>query len=127
MLQRASSDPTDLLRRSAREFAHALGDQDVPAGAVAARLVRGLRPRPTSFPQLYLSVNEALVFTLDGLRRWIRHAQAKFDVALVVEYTADSVAGTLHHSPAALAPDPAGQLVIAFLARLRELIAASPI
>jgi hypothetical protein len=130
VLQRASSDPTDLLRRSARELARALGDQDVPAGAVAARLVRGLRPRPTSFPQLYLSVNEALVFTLDGLdcrRRWIRHAQAKFDVALVLEYTADSVAGTLHHRPAALAPEPAGRLVTAFLTRLHDLMAASPI
>ena len=63
VLQRASSDPADLLRRSAREFARALGDQDVQP----ARLPRGScagsgRGRPLS-----------LSSTSASTRRWCSH------------------------------------------------------
>src|SRR5262249_26342187 len=85
--------------------------------------------RPTAFPQLYLSTDGPLPLELAGLRcerRRIRHAQAKFDVALVVEFAATGVCGTLHHHPAVLAPASAERLVAAFLARLRELVGGAP-
>lgn len=124
VLQRADSNPVDLLRRSSREFARALGDRDVPAGDVATQLLAGLHPRPNSFPQLYLSVDELVVLALDGLdcrRLWIPHAQAKFDVTLCLEYSADRVTGALHYRAAILTPDTAQQLAAAFLLRLQEI------
>jgi hypothetical protein len=133
VLQRANGDPTtplaQLLRTSGLDLADAIGDQDVPFGAVAVRLLRAVDPRPTTFPQLYLSMDAPLLLELAGLqcrRRWIRHPQAKFDVALVVEFTTDGVQGTLHYSRAVLAPATAADLVAAFLARLRDLVVAGP-
>lgn len=125
VLQRADSNPVDLLRRSSLEFARALGDQDVSAGDVATQLLAGLNPRPNSFPQLYLSVDELVGLALDGLdcrRLWIRHAQPKFDVSLALEHSADRVTGSLHYRTAILAPDMAQQLAAAFLARLHGIV-----
>jgi hypothetical protein len=129
-LLRGDGDPAtparDLVRRSGRALVTALAEQDVPFGAVAAHLLRDLRPRPKGFPQLYLSmdVNHPLHLSgVDGEQRRIYHAQAKFDVALVVEHAADGVRGALHHRTSVLAEDRADQLVTAFLAHLRGLVA----
>ena len=124
VLQRGNSSPAGILRRSSCEFLGAIKGQEVPAGAVFKQLLAGVQPRPTSFPQLYLSLEAAFTLAMDGLRSCrhrIWHAQGKFDVMLSLEYTADGVTGMLHHRNIIMEPDTAERLAATFVSRLQSI------
>lgn len=112
------------VRSGARELAAAVARQDIPFTAVAGHLLRDARPRPRAFPQIYLSMDTPTPLRLTGLecrRVRIPHAQAKFDVTLIVEYDRGGVHGVLQYRDDVLTPATAQRFVRVFLARLREL------
>ncbi|MET7639866.1 condensation domain-containing protein [Streptomyces sp. NPDC005438] len=117
----------EVLRASGRELATALTTQDVPFGAVASQLLREVRPRPRYFPQIYLSMDGPHPLELPGLecsRVRIYHPQAKFEVALILEFTEDAVRGVLQYRTSVLTERTARRLVDAFTDGLRELVKA---
>ncbi|MBD0708853.1 MULTISPECIES: condensation domain-containing protein [unclassified Streptomyces] len=114
----------DRLRSRGRELATALADQDVPFGAVAGLLLRDARPRPRYFPQIYLSMDGPHPLDLPGLdcrRVRVHHPQAKFEVALIVEFTPDAVQGVLQYRTSALTDPAARRLLNAFTTEVRRL------
>jgi mycobactin peptide synthetase MbtE len=128
VLMRGSDDrgtpPEPALRESARRLAEALTDQEVPFSMVAAELLRGVRPRPRHFPQVYLSMDVASDLALPGTtctRRRILHERAKFDVALILEYQRNEVRGELQFRTRSLNATAARALVEGFTAQLSTL------
>ncbi|MFJ9576931.1 condensation domain-containing protein [Streptomyces sp. NPDC101191] len=119
----------ELLRTSGRELTTALADQDVPFGAVAGHLLREARPRPRYFPQIYLSMDGPHPLDLPGLdcrRVRVHHPQAKFEVALIVEFDPDGVQGVLQYRTSALTDSTARHLLDAFTAHVRRLAGGHP-
>lgn len=121
--------PEDAVRDASRQLAQALSEQDLPFSAVAAELLRDVIPRPRSFPEICLSLSTAIPLELPGMtcvRRRLRQPQPKFDLALVLEYSADGLAGELHYRRYLVDDATARRVVAAFGSHLAALTAGIP-
>lgn len=110
---------SELLQRNASLSALAARDAHLPFTAVVNELLRGVQPRPTSFPQIYFSYDDAPRLDLgDGVtctRRPLPGGTPKFDLTLELDRDGDRMAGRLGYRASVLSQAGAVAVASAFL------------